>query len=222
MENVLIDNHKISPIDLAIKLRGLATIAIIQERLGIDRARAIYLVYKLRKEGFVKTSYERDRMRVYRISPLNALGGISYIDILNKYAPVGLATSEIYEIYGRIPSIEETLVYAITQKNVRYYIACLALFRQVRDWSKLYQLAKEKGIVREVAALYDISRLVVPKVRKMPKRFKNLAAPKKTDKYKSLVKGFSSDSFQEIEKKWKIYISKTRGAFCPCICFWLC
>ena len=40
----------------------------------------------------------------------------------------------------------------------------------------------------------------------MPKRFKNLAAPKKTDKYKSLVKGFSSDSFQEIEKKWKIYI----------------
>jgi hypothetical protein len=207
MKNIVIDNKRINPIELARRLGGISTIAMIQERLGIDRARAIYLIYRLRKEGFVKTNYGRDKVRVYRISPLNALKGIDYIDILNKYAPVGLAKSEIYEIYGRIPSIEETLVYAITQKNIRFYIACLALFRQVRDWSELYRLAKGKGIVREVAALYDISRLVVPKVRKMPVRFKNLALPKKTDKYKYLVNGFSSDSFQEIEKKWKVYIS---------------
>lgn len=207
MNNVIINDHKIGPIELARKLGGIVTIEMIQERLGIDRARAIYLIYKLRKEGFVKTSYGGEKRRVYHISPLYAWKGTSYIDIINKYSPVGLATFEIHEIYGRIPSIEETLIYAITKKSIRYYIACLALFRQVRDWSELYRLAKEKGIVREVAALYDVSRFVVPKVRKMPMRFKNLATPKKTDKYKYLVNGFSSDSFQEIEKKWKVYIS---------------
>lgn len=72
----------------------------------------------------------------------------------------------------------------------------------------MYQLGKKENLVREIAALYDVSRLILPKLRKMPKRFKNLALPKKTDKYKYIIKKFSSDDspIQKIEKKWKVYI----------------
>ena len=61
-------------------------------------------------------------------------------------------------------------------------------------------------MVREVAILYDIARLVIPKIRRMPKRFKTLATPKKSDKYKYFIEGFSSKSFTDLEKKWKVYI----------------
>ncbi|MBI2629112.1 hypothetical protein HYW74_03445 [Candidatus Pacearchaeota archaeon] len=40
----------------------------------------------------------------------------------------------------------------------------------------------------------------------MPKRFKNLAMPKKGDKYKYIIGKFDSRDFKDIEKKWRVYI----------------
>ena len=197
---------KINQLELAQKLRGLNTLKMIESALNVDRTKAIYIVYKLRKRGFVETEYQSDKTRVYHISPQNALGGTSYIDILNKYSPLKLLATEVYKIYGREPGIEETLVYAINRKSIRYIIASLALFRKVKNWSELYKRAKEKNLVREVAALYYVSRLVIPKVRRMPQRFKTLATPKKAYKYKYIVNGIDSIDFKNIEQKWKVYI----------------
>jgi len=193
-------------LELAQELKGLNTLKMIESALNVDRTKAIYIVYKLRKKGFVETKYQSDKTRVYHISPQNALGGTSYIDILNRYSPLKLLAAEIHKIYGREPSIEETLIYAVNSRSIRYIIASLALFRKVRNWSELYKRAKEKNLVREVAALYDISRLVVPKVRRMPQRFKTLATPKKSHKYRYILKVFDSDDFKDTEKKWKVYI----------------
>ena len=195
--------------ELAKKLEGMHTIQTIQDQLDIDRARAVYIVYKLRKKGYVKTKYTSSKMRVYYIYVTNPAKGISYIDIINKYAPtagIKLADYGNHIIYGKIPSIEETLIYAINRRDVRFLIASLALFRKITNWSYLYKLAKKDNLVREVAALYDIARLVIPKIRRMPKRFKTLATPKKSDKYKYFIEGFSSKSFTDLEKKWKVYI----------------
>ena len=74
---------KINQLELAHLLRGLNTIQMVENSLNVDKARAIYLIYKLRKKGFVETTYQSDKTRVYHISPQNALGGTSYIDILN-------------------------------------------------------------------------------------------------------------------------------------------
>jgi hypothetical protein len=178
----------------------------IEVSLNVGRTKAIYVVYKLRKKGFVETKYQSDKTRVYHISPKNALGGTSYIDILNKYSPLKLLATEIHKIYGREPSIEETLVYAINRRSVRYIIASLSLFRKVKNWSELYKRAKEKDLVREVAALYDISRSVISKVGRMPKRFKTLATPGKASKYKYIIEGIDSIDFKNIERKWKVYI----------------
>lgn len=199
-------NKKLDTLELANEMRGFGTVKSIQNRLNISRARAIYLLYRLRKDGFVQTTYQSNKSRVYHISPRNAIGGISYDDIINEYTPEKLLSNEVYLIHDRIPSIEETLIYAISQKTVRYIIACLGLFRKIKNWSELYKRAKKHNLVREVAALYDIARLYLPKLGKMPKRFKTLAVPAKKDKYKYIIYGFDSDDFKEIEKKWKIYI----------------
>lgn len=197
---------KMNTLELARELEGIGTIKSIQNRLNANRAGAIYLIYRLRKLGFVKTLYQRNKTRVYKISPEYALGGTDYIEIINKYSPIKLARFDIHQIYGRKVSIEETLIYAITKREVRYIIACLSLFRKIKDWGFLYQMAKKEGIVREVAALYDISRLFVAKVRRMPKRIRNLATPNKNEKYKYIIDGFDSRDFKDIENKWKVYI----------------
>ena len=45
----------------------------------------------------------------------------------------------------------------------------------------------------------------------MSKRFRRLTTPKKNDKYLFVIKGFNSDDFEEIEKKWKVYIPLNRA-----------
>jgi hypothetical protein len=188
------------------KLEGYATIPSVQLSLNINKKKAIYVIYRLRKKGYVKTMYQSNKKRVYNISLRNALGGTSYAEILNRYSPIKLSNFEQYFIYGREPSIEETLIYAVKKREVRYIIASLALFRKIKDWPMLYRLSKEEGLVREIAALYDIARLVLPKLQKMPKRFFNLARPKKKGRYTYIVELIKSDSFKDIEKKWKVYI----------------
>ena len=108
-------------------------------------------------------------------------------------------------VHGRILSYEEALIYAIKQRNVRHIIASLALFRKIDDWNLLYRLAKKENLVREVAALYEVSRKVVRKVRRMPKRFLQLAK-KENKRFSYIIDGFLSDDFKDIEKKWKVYI----------------
>ena len=151
--------------DLANQLGGLVTVKSIQNRLNINRVRAIYLIYRLRKEGFVRTNYQSNKVRTYYISPRNVVGGTSYLDIINKYAPIGsrLLSREVYKIHGREPSVEEALIYAIKSKDIRHIIASLALFRSIKDWSALYRLAKRDNVVRAVGALYDVARTVLRK-----------------------------------------------------------
>ncbi len=200
-------------LELARKLSGIGTVKIVQNRLNVNRARAIYLLHRLRKEGFVKTDYQSNKTRVYYISPSNAVGGTSYLELLNEDVPpsIGLLETEVYQIHGRTPSYEEVLIYTLGQESVRHIIASLALFRKVKNWSELYKRAKEKDLVRAIGALYEVARLYIPKLRRMPKRFRNLAMPKGNEKYKYIIPSFDSMDFKEIEKKWRVYIPLNRA-----------
>ena len=195
--------------ELAESLQGIHTLETLAERWGIDRSKAIYVIHRLRKLGFVKTIYGAGKKRVYHISLKNKQGGISYTEKINEASAnpaVKVSSSNPYYIHGRVPSYEEALVYAIKQRSVRYVIASLALFRKISNWSLLYRLAKKENLVREVAALYQIARRVIKKVRKMPKRFLNLAGNKKTRQFHYIVRGISSDDFKDIERRWRVYI----------------
>ena len=200
---------------LAELLQGIYTIKSFADRLKIDRAKAIYVIYRLRKLGFVKTSYGAGNNRIYYVSLRNKLKGVSYTEKINEASPLAsyamVVPSNAYYIHGRVPSYEEALIYAIKQRSVRYIILSLFLFRKISDWNLLYQLAKKEDLVREVVALYETARIIVRKIKRMPKRFINLAKKIKSKNFTYIVRGISSDDFKDVENKWKIYIPLNRA-----------
>lgn len=187
------------------KLEGIQTVDSASGLLRASKDKAIYYLYRLRKEGYVKTKRLSNNKRVYDISFENKLKGTSYFEIINKYSPVKIATPITYKIYGKNPSLEETLVYAIKTGSLRTILASLALFKRIANWSELYQLAKKNRIERQVGALYGLAKKIM-RVRRMPDRFRNNALPKKEFKFEYTIPGLMSKDFKEIEETWKIYL----------------
>ena len=187
------------------KVKGIQTIESVMTLLDINRTKAIKFISLLRKKGYVKTKRLSNNRRVYDISLQNRLGGKSYIDVLNENSPVKLRVSEPLMIYGKKITCEGTLVSSIKSKSFRQILSSLALFKEIHDWPLLYKLSKAENIERQVGALYDLSRNII-KTRKMSLRFRNLSLPKKNDKYIYLIEGLNSKDFNEIEKRWKVYI----------------
>lgn len=192
--------------ELAKPLEGIYTLETFCKKLNIDKTKAIYILYRLRQLGFVKTTYNSKKKRLYFISLKNKQKGISYTEVINKISPIQLASSNPHYIHGRIPSYEETLIYAIKQNEIRYIIASLSLFKKISNWKKLYALAKKEKLVRKLTALYEVSKITVKKIRKMPKRFINSAKSEKTKTFIYIIKPYSSKDFKAIEQKWKVYI----------------
>ena len=191
--------------ELLQKLAGIQTVGSVMDLLKVDKQMAIYFLHRLRKEGYVKTKKQRNNKRVYSISIDNKLGGKSYYDIINQYSPIKISTPTIYRIYGKEPSLEETLIYAIKTKSLRTILASLALFKKITNWVELYALAKENNIERQVGALYDLARHIM-KVRRMTNKFRSSALPKKGYKFEYVIPELKSRDFIEIEKVWRIYL----------------
>jgi len=191
--------------ELLQKLAGIQTIESVMDILEVDKEMAIYFLHRLRKEGYVKTRRQSNNRRVYNISIDNKLGGKSYYDTINQYSPIKISTPTIYRIYGKEPSLEETLIYAIKTKSLRTILASLALFKKISNWVELYTLAKENHIERQVGALYDLARHII-KVRRMTNKFRSSALPKEEYKFEYVVPELKSRDFIEIEKVWRIYL----------------
>src|SRR3989344_1440937 len=187
------------------KLSGIQTIQSVMDILKVDKKKAIYYLYRLRKKGYIKTKRQSNNRRVYNISLENKLGGKSYYEIINQYSPIKIATPRIYKIYGKEPSLEETLIYAIKTKSFRTVLASLALFKRIDNWTELYNLAKENHIERQVGALYDLARKIM-RVRRMVKKFRNNSLPKEGFKFGYVIPELKSKDFKEIEATWKIYL----------------
>ena len=187
------------------KLEGIQSIETVKDILDISREKAIYYIYRLRKIGYVKTKKLSNNKRVYNISFENRLKGTSYYEIINKHSPIKISTPEIYKFYGKEPTFEETLVYAIKTQSFRTILAALALFKKIDGWVSLYQLAKKNHLERQVGAIYDLARKVML-TRKMTDRFRNNALPKENYQWRYVIPGLKSDDFKDIEKRWKIYL----------------
>lgn len=198
-------------IDLVKKLEGLHTIKTIQKELKISRSTAIKLMCILRKEGFVETSGGGKQPRFYRISPIKVkkAGYPGLYDIINKYSPIKIAEPVQHRIMGKRLSVEEALVRAVETRKFKVILASLALFRHVKNWSRLHEIAKQHNVRRKIGALYNLARLFM-KVRRMDKRTENrLLSSKDKDKY--LIPKMKSKDFTDIQKKWKVYIPFTRA-----------
>ncbi|MBR9699922.1 hypothetical protein GOV09_05685 [Candidatus Woesearchaeota archaeon] len=153
----------------------------------------------------MKTTYLRNKTRVYHISPEIRLGGTTYEEALNAHSPIKVATTTDYRIFGKKLMSEDVLIYTIQSQSVRKITAALALFRKISDWSYLYRLAKCHSLEREVGALYDVSRMIM-RTRRMPKRFRNHALPKRYSRFSDIVPKLRSKHFRNIEETWKVHL----------------
>jgi len=122
-------------------------------------------------------------------------------DIINKYSP-NMKIREWYDhqvhgVYGP----EEALIDALQTQSFRLILASMRLFNHIKDWKKIYKLAKENNCWQKVGALYDVSRLFF-KVKKMPERYRKR-------KYKKWIKltQLKKKNFPKISEKWHVYIS---------------
>src|SRR3989344_3556319 len=150
--------------ELADSLQGFYTVETLADRLKTNKIKATYVIHRLRKLGFVKTTYGAGKRRLYNISLKNKQKGISYAERISEVSPSAsyalVAPLKPYYIHGRKPTYEESLIYAIKQKDVRYLTASLALFKKISDWNLLYRLAKKENLVKETAAIYEVARRV--------------------------------------------------------------
>jgi len=191
--------------ELLKKLSGVQTIPSVMSNLNVNRQKAIYYIHRLRKRGYVKTKKTSNNKRVYYISFENKLKGISYTDIINKYSPIKVSSLEDYKIYGKQPSPEEALVYAIKSKDFRLLLASLSLFRKITNWPSLYKLLNTNILKRQAGALYDTAQRIM-RTRKMAKRFRKNILPKEKEKYEFIIDGLKSEDFKDIERLWRVYI----------------
>ena len=193
------------------RIEGMNTIDMIQKKLKVSRKTAIKKISVLRKLGFVDTSGGGKQPRIYSISRIRVkkMGYPGLYDIINKNSPVKLIKPYEYRIIDKRLSIEEAIVRAVKTEKFRVILASLALFNKIKNWSRLYEYAKQNDVRKKVGALYDVAKVVI-RVRRMDKKTRNLLLGAE-EKEKYIIKGAKSKDFIDIEKKWKVHVPFDRS-----------
>ena len=190
-------------IKLLRRIEGLHTVETLQKELNLTKQSTINLISKLRKEEHITLfAGGGKKKRIYRITARKQRKRQEgMFDIINKYSP-NMKIREWYDhqvhgVYGP----EEALIDALQTQSFRLILASMRLFNHIKDWKKIYKLAKENNCWQKVGALYDVSRLFF-KVKKMPERYRKR-------KYKKWIKltQLKKKNFPKISEKWHVYIS---------------
>ncbi len=189
--------------ELLLKLEGLQTVETVAKALNIKKQSALNLLGKLKMQQYVTVQGGGKIKRLYKITPYKQLPRHpGMFDIINKYSPhMKLQPWYDHQVHGPYGP-EEALIDAIQTQNFRVILASTRLFSHIKDWPKLYALAKEKKCWQKVGALYDVARLffkvrkMVIRYRKFPLSFSYLIPPYK----------IKEPIFTAIEQKWRVYI----------------
>ncbi len=188
--------------ELLLKLEGLHTVETVAQALHIKKQSALNLLSKLKKQQYVTVQGGGKIKRWYKITPYKQL--LRYpgmFDIINKYSPhMKLQPWYDHQVHGPYGP-EEALIDALQTQNFRVIVASTRLFGHIKDWPKLYALAKEKNCWQKVGALYDVARLFF-KVRKIPQKYY-----RPTFKNWVNLTSLKKINFPGIAKHWKVFIS---------------
>lgn len=187
-------------LNVLIKLEGLQTVENVAGILHLSRQSALNLLSRLKKENYVTTSGGGKQKKLYKITLIKQRKRDSgMFDIINNYSPMKIASWYDHQVHGSYGP-EEALIDALETKSFRVILASLCLFNQIKEWPKLYQLAKGRDSWQKVAALYDLARLFL-RVRKMPEKYRKLKAKKWLKLTQLKIK-----NFPEISRRWKVYL----------------
>ena len=191
---------------MAMEREGLYTLESFSRAEGIKKDTAVLYLHELRKRGLVRTTREKRGKRFYDVKPvsLRQIGSKGFYEVLNENSPLKIREPFVHRVYGREMTVEEVIVEAVKTQRSRIVLASLGLFRKVRNWSLLYELAKKESLERHVGALYSLSRRIF-RVKSMDGRIlRRMKEACVKDKF--IIPGLKSDDFQDLEREWGVYI----------------
>lgn len=189
------------------KLEGLHTLNTASKVLGYSKQSTLNLLSKLKKLQYVTVSGGGRQVRFYRVTMRKQRPRKEgMFDILNKYNKnFKLNPWYDHQVHGTY-GVEEAIVDAVKTRSFRAVLATLKLFNHVKDFKRLYALAKKEDLWQQVGALYDVAKLHF-RVRKMPIRYYNQSFKR----WRSITKLKNRNNFPEIEKRWHVHIPMNKN-----------
>ena len=148
-------------------MEGKYTLEIYAKELGIKKQSALNRLSRLKKKGFVKVS-SRGGKRIYTLTKLPKKQTKGFYDIVNKYAPEKLTPKFQHYTHGEY-TVENAIIDGIKISDVRTKNAIMRLFRHVSNWKRLFDLAKENKVKKQLIELYKDARKKT-RCKRMPKR----------------------------------------------------
>ena len=148
---------------------GKYTVESFARQQGLQRQSAINLLSKLRKQGLVTTSGGGSQKRIYTITKKPQEETNGFYALVNAYSPEKLVPKFKHRVVGKYDA-ERAIIDGILIGDARTLEATAYLFKRVKNWKRLFDLAKEKGVVEDVHRLYERARQTV-KCKTMPKRY---------------------------------------------------
>ena len=151
--------------------QGKYTVETFAHKQNLSRQSAINALSRLKKQGYVEVSGGGRQKRIYTLSIVPKRPTNGFYDIVNRYSPEKLVPGFQHRVIGRY-TVEHAIIDGIRIGDVRTLEATMHLFRHVKDWKRLMEMAKKHGCVNEVHALYNKAKGSI-RVRRMPQRYPN-------------------------------------------------
>ncbi len=196
--------------ELTWKLEGLHTIDTVMRELGVKRQTALNILCKLKKMQYCTVTGGGKQPRIYKITMTKQRPRKQgMFDILNKYNPTfKLSPWYDHQVHGTY-TVEDAIIDAIQTRSFRTILATLRLFNHVKNWKKLYRLARERQCWNKVGALYETAKRTF-RAKFLPHKYAHPITNKK--EYLTEYSRETRDPrFLPIEKKWHVPISFTKG-----------
>ena len=148
---------------------GKYTVELFAKKEKISYNSALNKLSKLKKQGFVTVSGGGRQKRIYTIHKLPVKTPNGFFSLVNKYSPEKLNSTFNHYTYGNY-TVEHAIVDGLKFKDIRTKRAVSHLFRHVKNWKRLFDLAKKKNLVDELYQQYEFARQFT-KCKTMPKRY---------------------------------------------------
>ncbi len=136
---------------------GKYTLDTFVAKTGLARQSALNLLFRLKRKGLVSVSGGRHQKRIYTISTRPQEPDNGFYSVVNRYSPEKLVPAFRHRVIGRY-TVERAIIDGIRIGDVRTLDATTHLFRHVRSWKRLFDLAKKNNLVSDVQKLYVRAR----------------------------------------------------------------
>jgi len=150
-------------------MEGKYTLELFAEERGLTKNSALNLLSKLKKQGYVKVSGGGRQKRIYTIYNTPQEDANGFYTIVNKYSPEKLIPRFKHIVRGRY-TIEHAIIDGIQIGDIRTLNATKYLFYHVKNWKRLFDLAKKHQVLTKLYELYQSAKKEI-KVKRIPKRY---------------------------------------------------